>query len=91
LQQIGELMIELTGVDFYTGEKVVHQTLCEIHLQVAQESSEFPMQLCEVHSADDSCTECDLEQTVIRCGVCGGESEHNWEMHVAEMRSSQYD
>ena len=79
--------MELTGVDFYTGEKVVHQTLCEIHLQDAQESSEFPMQLCEVHSADDTCSQCELEQTTICCPVCGGESEHDWEVHVAELNA----
>lgn len=79
----------LTAIDIYNGEKVIHTMLCDIHLQAYQEAGEFPFQICntENHSMDEVCDQCELEQTVIRCSVCGGETEHNWEVHVAELRN----
>lgn len=82
----------LLEVDIYNGEHVRHYSMCEIHHTAYLEAGEFPMQLCpnsgtSGHMGSDECDYCELEQTVIRCSICGGETEHNWETHVMEMRA----
>lgn len=80
-------MNRLMGMMVYDGEKVSHWTVCETHFTAYMEAGDFHAQMDDAMELDSECIMCETEQTPIHCSICGGETEHNWETHIMELRN----
>jgi hypothetical protein len=100
----GEVMEWTTAFDLWDGETITHIVLCDDHSRELESELIYAMshpkecesiahiELDRKTRPEEFCDWCDQRKTLInRCSVCGGEGEHDWEVHVAELRAGSYE